>query len=85
MRRRTWIDKLKPGLRERVDAEIDARSEPDAYIFARWNLIRFTGPRSFRAYALARRRRMEAYLRERGRRCDATHTAATTRSGDGQG
>ena len=74
MRRAKWVDKLRPYLRERVNAEIDAQVEPASAIFARWNLLRFTGPRSFRQYTMLRRRRIQTYEAQRRRAAQATRS-----------
>lgn len=62
-RRRTWIDELRPNLRERVNAELDCGFAAAA-VYRRWNLVRFTLSRNFRLYAEARRRR----IKQRGNR-----------------
>ena len=66
-KRRTWLDKLPWGLRERLHAEIDARAESLTVIYRRWNVQRFCMPRTFRLYGGARRRKIAEYERTTGR------------------
>jgi hypothetical protein len=59
--RRTWLDRVSPGLRARIDAEIDCRQLSLGTIYRTYNLVRFCQPRTFRLYGGARRRRLAEY------------------------
>ena len=60
-KRRTWLDRVPPRLRGRIDAECDCRVSSLGAIYRRYNLVRFCQPRTFRLYGGARRRRIRAY------------------------
>jgi hypothetical protein len=60
-KRRTWLDKMPPALRARVEAEVDCRALSLSVLYRLYNLVRFCQPRTFRAYAGERRRRLVEY------------------------
>jgi hypothetical protein len=64
-KRRTWLDKLPPRLRARLDAEIDCRTESLSAIYRRYNVVRYCMPRTFRLYGGERRRRLTECDRRR--------------------
>jgi hypothetical protein len=75
VKRRSWLDKMPPALRARVEAEVDCRALSLSVLYRLYNLVRFCQPRTFRLYGGERRRRLAEYD---GRRLSAVRQRRPT-------
>ncbi len=79
----SWLDAVPARLRARLDALIDCRGEPLGAIYRRFNLARFAQPRTWRAYAGPRRRRIQEYDAQRRREALRREQAQAAQGGEG--